>query len=71
MVEDLEAELTGALKKTSNTESLAVSEETNVDESITEESKTSNKMEIGLKDEQNTKAYEETMKIDIENISTI
>ena len=47
-----------------------MAEEENVDESITEESKASKEMEIDPKYEQNTKAYEETMKIDIENINT-
>ena len=31
MIEDLEAELTGALKETSDTKNLAVAEEANVD----------------------------------------
>ena len=35
MIEDLEAELTGALKKNSNTDNLALAEEANVDEAIT------------------------------------
>ena len=43
----------------------------NINESITAEAKASNDMEIDLKDEQNTKAYEDTMNIDIENINTI
>ena len=45
MIEDLEAELTGALKETSKTYNSAVAEETNVDEAITEEAKASNDME--------------------------
>ena len=32
MIEDLEAELTGELKETSNTDNLAVAEEENIDE---------------------------------------
>ena len=45
----MEAELTEAPKKTSNTDNLAVAEEENVDEAVTEESKSANKMEIDLK----------------------
>ena len=71
MIEDLEAELAGSLKENSNNENLTVAEETNADEAITEVSKDSNRMEIYLKDEQNTEAYEETMNIDIENVNTI
>ena len=43
----------------------------NINESITAEAKASNDMEIDLKDEQNTKSYEEKMNIDIKNINTI
>ena len=50
---------------------MAVTEEANVDESITAETKASNKMENYLKYEQNTKAYEETMNIYIKNINRI
>ena len=71
MIEDLEAELNGSLKETSNTEISAVAEEANVDNAINLESKDSNKMEIDIKYEQSIKAYEETMEIDIENINTI
>ena len=71
MIEDLEAELTGAPKETSNTDNSEVAEEKNVDESITAEAKAINEMENYLKDEQNTKSYEDTMNIDIENINTI
>ena len=56
MIEDMDAELTGALKKTSNTDDLAVVEEGNVDEAITAEAKASNEKEINLKEEQNTQA---------------
>ena len=48
-----------------------MAEEANVDKSISVEAKNSNEMEIDLKYEQNTKAYEEIMKIDLENINTI
>ena len=65
MIEDLGAELTGAIKETSNTDNLAVVGEANVDEAITAESKASNDMENDLKDEQNTKYYEEQMNIGI------
>ena len=71
MNEDLESELTGTLKKTSNTDNLAVAKETNVDEAITSEGKDSNDVENDLKYEQNTKAYDEKMNIDIENINNI
>ena len=71
MIKDLEAELTRALKKTSNADNLEVAEEANVDESIAVEAKASNEMEIDLKDKQKTKTYDETMIIDIENICTI
>ena len=64
MIEDLEAELTGSLKKTSITDNFVVAEEVNVDESITAESKASKNMENDIKDEQNTKAYEKKMNID-------
>ena len=70
MIDDLEAELAGSLKKTSNSDNLAVAEEANVDEAITVEAKASNEMEIDLKDEQKTKVYVKTTKIDIENINT-
>ena len=71
MIEDLEPELTGALKETSNTENLAVAEEANVNEAITAEARASNDMEIDLKDKQNAAAYEDKTNIDIENINTI
>ena len=71
MIKDLEAELNGAPKETSNNEDLAVAEEANDDEAITEESKASNDMENYLKDEQKTKSYEEKINIYIENITTI
>ena len=71
MIEDLESELTGSLKETSNTDNLVVAEEGNVDEAITAESKAINDMENCLKGEQNTKSYEDKINIDIENINTI
>ena len=36
MIEDLETELTGSLKETSNTENVVVAEEENFNEAITE-----------------------------------
>ena len=71
MIEDLEFELTGALKETSSTENSAMAEEENVDEVITAESKAINDMEIDIKDKQNTKAYEDTMNTDIENTNKL
>ena len=71
MIEYLGAELTEALKETSNTDNLAVAEEANVDEAITAESKAINEMENYPKYEKNTKSYEEKMNVDIENINTI
>ena len=47
-----------------------MAEETNVDEAVTAESKTRNYTEIYLKEEGNTQAYKDTIKIDIENINT-
>ena len=57
MNEEMEAGLTEMDPKTDN---LAVTEEANVDEAIP----------INLKKEQNTEAYKDTMRIDIENIDT-
>ena len=71
MIENLEAEPTGALKETSNTENVALAKEVNVYVAISAEAKASNEMEIDLKDKQKTKTYDETMIIDIENICTI
>ena len=56
MIECIEAELTGSLKKTSNTDNSAVAEEANFDEAVTAEAKASNDMDIYLKEEQNTQA---------------
>ena len=70
MIEDMEAELTGALKKTSNTDNLVVAEEANVDEAVTEEAKAVDDMDIDIKEERKTQAYQKTMNIYIENINT-
>ena len=69
MIEDMEDELTESPTKTSNTDNSAVVKEANIDEAITSESKASNKMEIHLKEEQRTQAYNKTLNIDIENIN--
>ena len=66
----MEAELTESSEIKSKTDNLAVTEEANVDEAITAESKAINKMEMFLKNEQNTQAYKKTMNIDIANINT-
>ena len=71
MIEDMEAELTEAPKSNSNTDNLAVTDEENVDEAITEESKTINKMEIYLKEEQKMQEYKKTITIYIENVNKI
>ena len=63
--------MTGALKESSNTDNLTVAEKGNVDWFITAEASDGNDMKIDLKDKQNTEAYEEKMRIDIENINTI
>ena len=70
MIEDMEAELTGALKKTSNTDNLVVAEEANVDEAVTEEAKAVDDMDIDIKEERKAQAYQKTMNIYIENINT-
>ena len=44
MIEDLEAELTGAPRETSNTDDVALDEVENIDEAITAEDKASNEM---------------------------
>ena len=49
MIEDIEAELTGAPKKSSNTNNSAVAEEANIDGAVTAESKARNEMDIDLK----------------------
>ena len=53
----MEAELTGALKETSNTDNVAVAEESNGDEAVTSESKASNDMENYLKYEWKKESY--------------
>ena len=49
MIQDLEAELTGAPKETWNTDNLEVEKEANVDEAITAESKAINNVVNDLK----------------------
>ena len=71
IIEYLETLMTGALKKNSKTDSLELAEESDVDEAITAEAKDNNETKNDLNDEQNTKAYEDKMNIDIENINTI
>ena len=70
MIEDMEAELTGAPEKTPNNDNLAGDEEANVDEAVTADAKAINDMEIDIKQEQKIKSYKEKMSIDIENINT-
>ena len=50
MIEDLEADLTGAPLYSLNIEDLEVAEEANADEATIAEAKASNDMEIGLKE---------------------
>ena len=57
IIEEIEAGLTEASETNLKTDNLAVTEEANVDESITAESKASNKMEIDLQKEHITKSY--------------
>ena len=66
----MEDELTEASGINSKTDNLAVTEEANVDEAITAEYKAINKMEMFLKNEQNTQAYKKKMKIYIKNNNT-
>ena len=66
----MEAELTGALKETLKTDNSAVTEEANVDEAITTEANAGKIWKNDINEEQNTKAYEEKMNIDIEDINT-
>ena len=54
MIDDLEYELTGESKETSNNDNLAVAEEANVNEAFTAEAKASNDTKNDLKDEQIT-----------------
>ena len=49
MVEDLEVDLTGALKYASNTDDVALAEVADSDEAITAEAKATNDMENDLK----------------------
>ena len=48
MIEDLEADLAGALKETPNTDNLAVAEKANVDEAVTTEAKTKTRLKLIL-----------------------
>ena len=67
----MEANLTGAPIYASNIDDLAVAEEENSDEDITALAKASNVMEIDLDEEHRKEAYQDTKKIDIENINKI
>ena len=71
MIEDLESELTGTPKETSNTDNVDLAEQENVDKAITAEAKAIKDMENDIKEEQSTKYYKQTMNVDIENINTI
>ena len=53
MIDDLEVELTGALKETSNTDNSTVADEANVDEARTTEDKAINDIGNYLKYKQN------------------
>ena len=57
IIEDLEANLTGAPIDASIPEILAVAEEANADEAVTEVSKAINEMEIDLEEYYNTESY--------------
>ena len=71
MIEDLESELTGTPKETSNTDNVDLAEQENVDKATTAEAKAIKDMENDIKEEQSTKYYKQTMNVDIENINTI
>ena len=64
----MESELTEASEKTPQNDNLAVTEEVNVNEAITAESKASNKTEIGIQRGLKTKSYKK-MNIDIEKLT--
>ena len=64
----MEASLAGAPIDASNIDGLAVAEEENSDEAITAVAKSSNEMEIDLKQKKKIESYQKTMNIDIENI---
>ena len=66
----MDTELTEPSKINSKTENLAVTEESNVVESITVEAKARNRMKTFLGKEIKTQAYKKAMNIDIENINT-
>ena len=59
----MEAELTGALKKTSNTDNSVVAEEVNVDEVVTAKSKSGNKVVIDIKDKKKPKLMNRQWKL--------
>ena len=67
----MKANLTGAPIYASNFYYLAVAEESNDDEAITEVDKAINETEIDLEEEHKTEAHQETMEIDIEEIDKI
>ena len=70
-IDELENNLTGAPIDASNTEDLAVAEEPNSDEATTSVAKSSNDMEIDLKEEHQTGDYKEKMNIYNENTDKI
>ena len=71
MIENLEANLTGAPIDYSNPDDLLVAEESSSDEAITAVDKANNEIYIDIEEEHKTKAYQETMNIYIENIEKI
>ena len=71
IIEYLEAEQTGALKKNQILKIWRWPKEANVYKAITAKSRARNIMEIDLKYRQKIEAYEGNIKIYIENISTI
>ena len=71
IIEDLEADLTGAPEETSNAYNLALSEVANAHEAITAEAEAGNDMKNILIEEQKKESYKETMNIYFENITTI
>ena len=71
IIENLEANLTGALIDTSNPNNSEVAKESNSDEAINAVANYSNQMEIDIEEEHKTESYQEKMNIDIESIDTI
>ena len=57
IIEYMEAELTGSLRNTSNNDNYAMTEEININGTLTTEGKSRNDTEIDLKEEQKTQAY--------------